>query len=297
MRAGYNHAGHASQNVLSMTDVNLVPLVFTDLDGTLLNHHDYSFEPARPAIDSLIEQRIPIIFNTSKTQAESIKLARRIGINHPLVIENGGALVIPENYDFAEPFKNTHSWLGQAQVIPLGTSLDVIKDALRAADSPLDVATHYEGFSTMTVADICDLTGLSPDEAKDAKSRGFSEPLRWFGDAKKLPEFENFLNRHGLKLTLGGRFHHVMGNTDKCTAMVRLAKMYEDCAVNTGKAFIIALGDSENDSAMLSGADIAVVVSNRAGSGLEIAHPNLIRTTREGPHGWQEAIEQILPSL
>lgn len=280
-----------------MTDVNLVPLVFTDLDGTLLNHHDYSFEPARPAIDSLIERRIPIIFNTSKTQAESVKLARKIGLSHPLVIENGGALVIPENYDFAEPFKSTPGWSGQTQVMPLGTKLDVIKEALHAADNSLDAAAHYEGFSTMTVQEVSDATGLSLGEAQDAKNRGFSEPLRWLGDSKKLPDFENFLKRRGLRLTAGGRFIHVMGDTDKCTAMVHLAKMYEDCAVNAGKAFIIALGDSENDSAMLSGADIAVVVNNRAGSGLEIKHPKLFRTTREGPHGWREAIEQILPSL
>jgi HAD superfamily hydrolase (TIGR01484 family) len=53
-------------------------LVFTDLDGTLLDHHTYSFEPALPALNSLKEKNIPLIICTSKTRAEiplSLKMA------------------------------------------------------------------------------------------------------------------------------------------------------------------------------------------------------------------------------
>ena len=45
-------------------------LVFTDMDGTLLDHHTYSFEAAKPALKALEEKDIPVVPTTSKTFAE-----------------------------------------------------------------------------------------------------------------------------------------------------------------------------------------------------------------------------------
>ncbi|MGA0327631.1 MAG: hypothetical protein ACO3OK_11595, partial [Limisphaerales bacterium] len=41
-------------------------VVVTDLDGSLLDHHTYSFEAALPALSVLKEEGIPLILNTSK---------------------------------------------------------------------------------------------------------------------------------------------------------------------------------------------------------------------------------------
>ena len=41
-------------------------LVFTDLDGTLLDE-DYGWAAARPAVEALQAASIPIILNSSKT--------------------------------------------------------------------------------------------------------------------------------------------------------------------------------------------------------------------------------------
>ena len=54
--------------------------VFTDLDGSLLDHHAYSFENARPALERLREQRIPLVFITSKTRPEVEMLQAAMGI-------------------------------------------------------------------------------------------------------------------------------------------------------------------------------------------------------------------------
>ncbi|MCG7852909.1 MAG: HAD hydrolase family protein, partial [Methanosarcinaceae archaeon] len=45
-------------------------VVFTDLDGTLIDHDTYSYKAARPALAALKKQGIPLIFCTSKTRAE-----------------------------------------------------------------------------------------------------------------------------------------------------------------------------------------------------------------------------------
>ena len=49
-------------------------LIFTDLDGTLLDHHDYSFSAASTALDLVQERKIPLIIATSKTFCEVKKL-------------------------------------------------------------------------------------------------------------------------------------------------------------------------------------------------------------------------------
>ena len=43
-------------------------LIFTDLDGTLLDHHSYSFKGAEKALHILRQHSIPLIFNSSKTK-------------------------------------------------------------------------------------------------------------------------------------------------------------------------------------------------------------------------------------
>src|SRR4030067_2555538 len=73
-------------------------LVFTDLDGTLLDHRTYSFEPARPALRLLRESAVPLIICTSKTRAEVEEIRASLGNPEPFVVENGGGVFVPEGY-------------------------------------------------------------------------------------------------------------------------------------------------------------------------------------------------------
>ena len=73
-------------------------LVFTDLDGTLLDHDDYGFAAAQPALSQLRALHIPLIPVTSKTLAEMRLLGRQLGIQHPLIVENGSVICLPEGY-------------------------------------------------------------------------------------------------------------------------------------------------------------------------------------------------------
>ena len=61
-----------------MTNPKLPMLVFTDLDGTLLDHNTYSFSPALAAINKLKSLNIPIIPVTSKTLSELMTLLGRL---------------------------------------------------------------------------------------------------------------------------------------------------------------------------------------------------------------------------
>ncbi|MBM4388831.1 MAG: HAD hydrolase family protein, partial [Deltaproteobacteria bacterium] len=54
-------------------------IIFTDLDGTLLDSRTYSFEQAEPALELIKRRRIPLIICSSKTRAEIEAIRETIG--------------------------------------------------------------------------------------------------------------------------------------------------------------------------------------------------------------------------
>ena len=73
-------------------------IVVSDLDGTLLDHETYSFDAARPALARLRQADVPLVLCTSKTRAEVESIRRSLDNEHPFIVENGGAVVIPLDY-------------------------------------------------------------------------------------------------------------------------------------------------------------------------------------------------------
>ncbi|OIP44492.1 MAG: hypothetical protein COZ12_07165 [Deltaproteobacteria bacterium CG_4_10_14_3_um_filter_60_8] len=73
-------------------------LIFTDLDGSLLNHADYSFEAARPVLARIGARAIPLVFVTSETRGEVEIIQQEMGIAEPFVVENGGGIYFPAGY-------------------------------------------------------------------------------------------------------------------------------------------------------------------------------------------------------
>ena len=63
--------------------MNLV--VFTDLDGTLLGHEDYSYEAARDRMERICYQQIQLIFTTSKTRLEIKRRQAGMSIREPFI--------------------------------------------------------------------------------------------------------------------------------------------------------------------------------------------------------------------
>ena len=76
-----------------MLDTNII--IFTDLDGTLLDHTNYGFEAALPMLDFIKTNDIPLIIVTSKTKNEVIRIQELLGFKAPFIIENGAGIFIP----------------------------------------------------------------------------------------------------------------------------------------------------------------------------------------------------------
>jgi hypothetical protein len=79
-------------------------LMFSDMDGSLLDHHSYSFAAALPMITALEQLDIPLILASSKTRAEILDLRTALGNRHPFIVENGAAIVIPKQAFPVQPF-------------------------------------------------------------------------------------------------------------------------------------------------------------------------------------------------
>ena len=78
-------------------------VIFTDLDGTLLDHNSYGWEKAEPALRLCRESRIPLILVSSKTRSEIRALQQELGLSSPFVSENGGGVFFPKEGKHPHP--------------------------------------------------------------------------------------------------------------------------------------------------------------------------------------------------
>ncbi|WP_339735113.1 HAD-IIB family hydrolase [uncultured Gimesia sp.] len=264
-------------------------VVMTDLDGTLLDHDTYSYAPAVPVMERLKSEGIPLILNTSKTAAELNALREELQNSDPYVVENGSAIYVPSGYFAAKPDEIAQKPGNEMHVLgALRTDILPIIQKIRTDEKFL-----FTGFADMEVAEVIAYTGLSETAATQAATREFSEPLIWQDSAHQLRKFEALIANHGLRLLKGGRFVHVIGACDKGKCLHWLRERFT-CSSGVQPVFV-ALGDSQNDVAMLNAADIAVIVrsSHQKPPDLE-KQSSVIITEETGPQGWANALTQIL---
>jgi hydroxypyruvate reductase len=259
-------------------------IIFTDLDGTLLDEASYSWAEAQPALSLITACGTPLILCSSKTRGELESYRVQLNNTHPFISENGGGIFIPQGY-FSVPLE-AETFDGY-QMIRLGTPYAKIRKHFVRLREKLHA--RVRGFADMDVAEVAALTGLSKEEAALAKQRDFDEAFVFEGE----PD-ENFLQAikdAGLSWTQG-RIFHIMGKHDKGRAVDLLMSLYRQ---QYGGVTSIALGDSLNDLPMLRAADKPVLVRHRDGSyDKRIAIIDLIQTHLPGPAGWNEAVQQLL---
>ncbi|RKR04240.1 mannosyl-3-phosphoglycerate phosphatase [Kushneria sinocarnis] len=262
-------------------------LIFTDLDGSLLDHDTYDHKPAREWLERLATARVPVIFNTSKTAAEVWPLYRELGLTAPFIAENGGCVHLPPDWAGDEPADDD----GWARVV-LGASRQRILTVLEAVRETESL--RFRGFADMTVEEIISLTGLDAAGAERARQREASEPLVWKDSASALEHFRLELIGAGLELTRGGRFHHVMGETcNKGRACGWLISRFEQ--LHGAGVASIGLGDGPNDIPMFDTVDAAVIIRGRHEQPIEVRDESrAYRTRAEGPQGWAEGLAHWL---
>ena len=263
-------------------------VVFSDLDGCLLDRRTFSADAARPAVDALEEAGIPLVFCTSQTRAEVEHHRRLLGNHDPFVVENGGAIFIPRGY-FPFPHALTRTE-GAYAVVELGVRYERLVRLFQ--DLRRTTGLDLRGFSDMTVDEIASLTGLDRAAAERAKARDYDEPFT----ASLTPIEEGILieeaRSRGLTVSRAGRFLHLMGGHSKGLAAELLIRLYR---TRWRPLPVVALGEGANDLSLLLLADHPVVIPRDWGVvDPAYRHGDWHVAPAPGPFGWKLEVLRLL---
>lgn len=261
-------------------------LVFSDLDGSLLDHHSYDWTPAKDWLERLNAWGVPVIPVTSKTRSELVSLRQAMGLEKtPFIAENGAIVGLPSAWCHARLDRDAGS--DGLVIRTLGVDIGLIRKRLSVWRARLDAT--FSTMGEMTLEQVVALTGLTEPEARLARLREGSEPLIWEDDSAMLERLREGLRGDGLRMVQGGRFWHVTGECDKGSAVGWLIERFE--SLRGHHPLTLALGDGPNDVAMLERVDQAVLI--RGGHDLEVSpdQPALYRSKAMGPAGWAEGLD------
>lgn len=249
-------------------------LLFSDLDGCLLNKSDYDYRPALPALERAVAMGIPVILASSKTAAEMVPIAAELQIPvAPLICENGGIILWRGN----GPERREVTGVSRTDILSV---LDGLK-----SEYP------FRSFRDLQLEGIMAATSLPADKAALAADRHSTEPLLWDGSPEQLDSFGRALSAAGLSFTRGGRFYHVAGTATKGGALQKVVA----AAANADAVKVIAVGDSPIDQSMLDRADYAVCIPAPDGTmNVHAAADRERAASQPGAAGWAEAIHGVL---
>src|SRR4030042_4032424 len=267
-------------------------IIFTDLDGTLLDRNTYTFEPAEPALNLIRKNGIPLVLSSSKTRDEIELYRKRLENDHPFVSENGGGVFVPKNY-FSFPFPYDRE-LEEYFVLELGTYYPGIIEVLESIKS--ETGVKIKGFSDLTEEELTSLCGMSLKEAEFAKKREYDEPFIVEGGQREIEIIKRKIEEKEMNYVWGGKFHHILGKNDKGKAVEILKELYEN---ESFSITTVGVGDSLNDLPMMLSVDHPVFLKGREDHTLKIPLKiqNLTTVEETGPQAWNEVVLSLLSKL
>jgi mannosyl-3-phosphoglycerate phosphatase len=260
-------------------------VVFTDLDGTLLDRDTYSFDAAVPALAELGRMGAPVVLVSSKTRAEMEHWRHGIGNCHPFIVENGGAVYVPDGYFPSPPggTKERDGYRVREFGQPYSELAEVLGEAARATQCTI------RSFDQMSAEEVAGVCGLSVETARLAKMREYDGAFQILaGETEAL--LDEIVSR-GKEWTRGGRFFHILSGGGKAGAVAWLAQVYREH--NEGMV-TIGLGDAPNDVEFLRLVDRPVIVTSELSGVMREMLPNVQVTGEAGCLGWNEAILKML---
>ncbi|NJK30155.1 MAG: HAD-IIB family hydrolase [Acaryochloris sp. SU_5_25] len=276
----------------------MAQLVFTDLDGTLLNHDDYGYEAALPMLKWLQDQQVPVIAVTSKTRLEVEELLCALSLHEPFVVENGSGIFIPLadprfDWTIASHISEQVCQPNQRYIrLCLGCTYAQARQGLHQLSEHLEMP--LQGFGDWSLAEVSDRTGLSLSDAQKAQAREFSEPF--VNPGIELAKLESAVAKLGFQVLVGDRFCHLIGaGAGKGRAVQLLRQCYAAKHPQT-PLITVGLGNSPNDLALLEVVDIPIVIPGLQGPHSDLVNRGWQVAPATGAQGWAMAMAQVCNS-
>ena len=267
-------------------------IIFTDLDGTLLNQDDYKYDRAIPVLEELKVKKIPVIPVTSKTRQEVEALRAELSLTDPFIVENGSGVFVPSNdsrFAVANRQQGTDYHLEL-----LGCNYAEARAGLKAVAAAL--GEDLRGFGDLTEAEIAKLTGLPLEAVKQAKAREFTEPFLTPGHIPPA-KLKQAVEAQGFRVVVGDRFSHLIWSKAGKGRATRWLKQQYLPAQSGEKLVTVGLGNSPNDLDMLENVDYPLIVPGKNGPHPGLAGRGWQVAPASGSQGWAEVVTQTLARL
>ncbi len=263
-------------------------IIFTDLDGSLLELESYNHTIAEEKVTELSRQGIPIIFCSSKTFAEQRYYQKFYNLSAPMIIENGAAVAIPQSY---HPYFNNlpHTFIDDHLLFSFAEGSQFILENIDRIRKKLDLKLF--GYNDLTLSEISSITQLSEMELTRTTQRLFSETLL-VGDftSPNFKKMRQLLFEVNLQCTPGSKFYTITGiSSNKGKAINWLTHHYKQ--ITSSQFSTIGIGDSFNDLSMLTEVDRPFLVQKPDKTWADIDIPMSAKIEKIGPFGWNEIIE------
>jgi len=268
-------------------------LIFTDLDGTLLDHKNYSYGDNKKFISFIINNQNDVIFNTSKTFSESSDLLNELNLtNMPFSTENGALLYFPKNrfkkiknsLDYGRYWKIKIAKLSSLNWHKFLLKKQKIFKFLIAQDLDSKILKKY--------------TNL--DNTIKMLKREASQIILWQDSLINLKKFKYEVKheKQGI-LIQGSRFMQISSVCNKRIAKNLISHVYDIQFHGKYSKNTIALGDSKNDIDMLNSAKYSCLIKNPSGSfpKLRSNKKNIIKSSKLAPDGWSQVLYKLNQTL
>ncbi|MDY6821441.1 MAG: HAD-IIB family hydrolase [Deferribacterota bacterium] len=266
-------------------------IIFSDIDGTLLNYNNYSHDEAKEALEYIKAHKIPLVLTTSKTYDETVEIMNELSLNEPFIIENGGGVYFPKIYN------NKTVQFGvqkdEYKLLSLGVDINYLYSFAIKIKNEFNLILYNE----LSVEELIDITGLSMESALKSMNREYSLPfIMNNSNDEKIEALSLKSKEFNIKILKGGLFYSFVGiDQDKGRAANIVVKHLKELI---GSSFVtIGIGDSGNDADMLNFVDMPILVKNRHGCYSDIKVKGLQKSTLIGPAGFNEMILKVLKSL
>jgi mannosyl-3-phosphoglycerate phosphatase len=268
-------------------------LIFTALEGALLDPRTGSFAEAEEALSELDRRRIPLVLVTSRTRDEIEPLRRKMGHGHPFITESGGGIFFPDGY-FNIKIPNAKR-AGRYLCVALGRPYEEVCAALD--DVAEETGVGVAGFHHMSAREIGENTGLKPRDAELARSREFDEPFFFTSeDERAIARFVAAAKERGFHARPGQTFWHFSSECDAARAVRLLTKLFRDATRIKLRA--VGIGPAAEDLPWLRGVDHVVLLGSPQAHSED---PDTIHEIKNssppnapGPAGWNASILNII---
>ena len=258
-------------------------IIFTDLDGSLLNRETFEFEPVKNFLKELLSKGIFIIPNSSKTSKEIINFNNELGQNLPYIAENGSAI-----YDLNlinSNFPEKISLSRESEEI-----LNIFEDKI-----PSNLKSKCNFLTKFSKKRQFEILGLPIKKIKFAIDRNYTIPFIFEGNKYQKEKLLKATNSIGLTLQEGGRVINLCDKVSKSKAMANVIKVFKK--VNKENLITIGVGDNYNDLEMLRNSDYPCLVFNDKFTLERININNCFVSKKPAAEGWEEVVKLALDKI